>query len=79
MQLNGINIQPKIGTDFQTQYGQVDSAINASTMTQAASPSAQHYNQTKVTQNTNPEKMAENIAKYDTAQGDYMKYFHGIK
>ena len=31
MQLNGISIQPKIGSDFQTQYGQVDSAINANT------------------------------------------------
>lgn len=78
MQLNGINIQPKIGSDFQTQYGQVDSAINANTMVNVSSPSAQHYNQTKVTQNTNPEKIAENIAKYDTAQGDMMKYFHGI-
>lgn len=79
MQLNGINIQPKIGSDFQAQYGQVDSAIGANTMVQASSPSAQHYNQTKVTQNSNPEKIAENISKYDTAQGDYMKYFHGIK
>jgi hypothetical protein len=78
MQLNGINIQPKIGSDFQTQYGQVDTAINANTMVQVSNPSAQHYNQTKVTQNTNPEKIAENIAKYETAQGNMMKMFHGI-
>lgn len=78
MQLNGINIQPKIGSDFQTQYGQVDTAINANTMVQVSNPSAQHYDQTKVTQNTNPEKIAENIAKYETAQGNMMKMFHGI-
>ena len=79
MQLNGINIQPKIGSDFQAQYGAVDSAINANTMVQVSNPSAQHYDQTRVTQNTNPEKIAENISKYETAQGNYMKMFHGIK
>lgn len=78
MQLNGINIQPKIGSDFQAQYGAVGSAINANTMVQVSNPSAQHYDQTRVTQNTNPEKIAENISKYETAQGNYMKMFHGI-
>lgn len=78
MQLNGISIQSKIGSDFQTQYGQVDTAIHANTMVQASNPSAQSYDKTKVTQNTNPEKIAENISKYDTAQGEFMKFFHGI-
>ena len=53
--------------------------VNANTMVQVSNPSAQHYDQTKVTQNTNPEKIAENISKYETAQGNYMKMFHGIK
>ena len=78
MQLNGITIQPKIGSDFQTQYGQADTAINANTMVQVSAPSAQHYDMTKVTQNTNPEKIAENITKFEIAQGNMMKMFHGL-
>ena len=79
MQLNGINLQPKIGTDFIAQYGEGNSTVAASTMAHAYNPSGQFYNTDGVTQNTNPEKIAENIAKYETAQGNYMKQFHGIK
>lgn len=79
MQLNGINIQPKIGIDFNAQYGEGNNTVAASTMNQAAAPSAQFYNTDRVTQNSNPEKIAENIARYETAQGNYMKQFHGIK
>ena len=78
MQLNGINIQPKIGSDFQAQYGEGNTVNSASTMQQAANISAQNYNQDRVNQNANPAKIAENISKYETAQGDYMRFFHGI-
>lgn len=77
-QINGITLQPKIGSDFALQYGVSGSAIDASTMTNASAPSAQFYNTEKVTQNSNPEKIAENIAKYDTAQGNYMRQFHKL-
>jgi hypothetical protein len=78
MQLNGISIQPKIGSDFAAQYGEVGSALNANTMAQASNPSGQQYNQVRVNQNSNPEKIAEQIAKYETAQGNYARAFHNI-
>ncbi len=77
-QINGITLQPKIGSDFALQYGEAASSVASSTMTNASAPSAQFYNTTKVTQNSNPEKIAENIAKYDTAQGNYMRQFHKL-
>ncbi len=78
MQLNGINIQPKIGSDFTAQYGEVGSALNANTLAQASNPSGQSYNQAKVNQNSNPEKIAENISKYAVAQGNYARAFHNV-
>lgn len=78
-QINGITLQPKIGSNFALEYGEAASSVAGSTMTNASAPSAQLYNTTRVTQNSNPEKIAENIAKYDTAQGNYMKLFHSIK
>lgn len=77
-QINGITLQPKLGSDFALQYGEAASSVAGSTMTNASAPSAQHYNISKVTQNSNPEKIAENIAKYDIAQGNYMKQFHKL-
>ena len=41
MQLNGINLQPKIGTDFIAQYGEGNSTVAASTMAHAYNPSGQ--------------------------------------
>jgi len=68
MQLNGINIQSKIGSDFFTQYGEGNSATAASTMVNMISPSAQSYNTDRVTPNMDSSKLAENLARYDTAQ-----------
>ncbi len=67
-QLNGITMQPKIGTNFAAQYGEANSATAASTMANVSSPSAQSYNIDKVTANMDASKLAENLARYDTAQ-----------
>ena len=71
MQLNGINLQPKIGSDFNVQYGTMDNNVtNKSTMEGATNPSAQNFNQGRINQTANPDKMAENIAKYEAAQSN---------
>jgi len=76
--INGISLQPKIGSDFALQYGESASSVMANTMANTSAPSAQFYDTTKITQNSNPEKIAENLAKYDIAQGNYMKQFHKL-
>ena len=79
MQLNGINIQPKIGSEFQTQYGEGNTVNAASTMQQAASPSAQMYNnQARINQTINPEKISEDFAKYSNSQANLNRLYHGI-
>ncbi len=67
-QLNGITMQPKIGSDFITQYGDSNSATAATTMANVTNPAAQNYNIDKVTANTDSANIAHNLAKYDTAQ-----------
>ena len=78
MQLNGINLQPKIGSDFAPQYGEASSVNNATTMQNANAALSQMYNNDKVTQNHETAKTPENIAKYAAAQANAMKAFHGI-
>jgi len=78
MQLNGINIQPKIGSNFAAQYGEANSINNASTMANAGASSSQMYNNDKVTQNHEADKAPEEITKFAVAQGDIMRAFHGI-
>jgi len=79
MQLNGINIQPKIGSDFQTQYGQGNTISAMNTMRQASSPTAQNYNnQERVNQNSNPDKISEDFAKYSNSQANLNRLYHGI-
>jgi len=78
MQLNGISIQPKIGSDFATQYGEATSSIDANTMAQVSNPSGQMYNQSKVNQNSNPEKIAEDFNKYSNSQANLNRLYHGI-
>lgn len=75
--MNGISIQPKIGSDPFAQYGVGNSSV-ANTMTNATNASGQFYDTSRVTQNSNPEKIAENISKYETAQANQMRQFHGI-
>ena len=78
MQLNGINIQTKIGTNFAAQYGETNSVNDANTMAAANSSSAQMYNNDKVTQNHETDKTPEQITKFAIAQGDAMRAYHGI-
>ena len=78
MQLNGINIQPKVGSDFAAQYGEANSVNNASTMANANAASSQMYNNDKITQNHETDKTPEQITKYAVAQGNAMRAYHGI-
>ena len=79
MQLNGINIQPKIGSNFQTQYGEGNSVNAVSTMHQAITSTAQIYNnQARVNQNSNPDKVFEDFTKYDNSQANLNRLYHGI-
>lgn len=79
MQLNGINIQPKIGSDFQTQYGDGNTVSAANTMHQAVSPTAQNYtNQERVNQNSNPDKISEDFSKYSNSQANLNRLYHGL-
>ncbi len=71
-------LQPKIGVDFSTQYGGYENLVASSTMANASMPSSQFYNTARVTQNSNPEKIAENISKYETAQGNYMRAYYNL-
>lgn len=68
LQFNGMTIQPKIGTDFATQYGENNIVNGGSTMVNATNPAAMRYNIGKVTPNMDSSKIAEQLAKYDTAQ-----------
>lgn len=68
LQFKGITIQPTAGSNFAAQYGDANSAVAASTMANVTAPSAQSYNIDKVTQNIDSSKLAENLARYDTAQ-----------
>lgn len=72
MQLNGINIQPKIGSDFAAQYGEANSVNNATTMQNTNAAQAQMYNNDKVTQNHETSKTPEKIDDYATAQANAM-------
>ena len=79
MQLNGINIQPKIGSDFHTQYGEGNSVNAENTMQQAASPTAQNYiSQVRINQTANPDKIAEDYSKYSNSQANLNRLYHGI-
>ena len=79
MQLNGVNIQPKIGSNFQTQYGEGNTVNAASTMHQAISSTAQIYNnQARVNQNSNPDKISEDFGKFDNSQANLNRLYHGI-
>lgn len=82
MQLNGVNLQSKFGTDFNVQYGTMDNSVtNKSTMEAATNPSAQNFNMGRINQAANPEKMAEQIAKYEAAQSNIAsqnRQFFGI-
>ena len=78
MQLNGINIQTKIGADFRTQYGEGNTINGGSTMEQAVNPTAQHHNLGRVNPDTQSEKISEKIAQYFVAQADMMRLYHGI-
>ena len=66
-QFNGITMQPKFGSDFATQYGAANSTLAATTMANVTSPSAQSYNVDKVNPNMDSSKLAEKLAKNDTA------------
>ncbi len=68
LQFNGITIQPKIGADFTTQYGESNTVNAGSTMVNASNPASMRYNTGKVTPNMDSSKIAEQLAKYDTAQ-----------
>lgn len=82
MQLNGINIQPKFGSDFNVQYGASENSVtDKSTMEGSENPAAQNYNQVRANQVSNPDKIAEQIAKYETAQSNIAaqnRHFFGL-
>lgn len=72
MQLNGINIQPKIGSDFAAQYGEANSVNNPTTLQNANAAQSQMYNNDKVTQNHETPKAPENIAQHAAEQPEAM-------
>ena len=78
MQLNGINIQPKIGINFTAQYGEANSVNNPTTMTNTNIPSAQMYNNSSVPQNHETDKTPEEITKFAIAQGNAMRAYHKV-